>query len=83
MYRNGTLALKGNVDGLDVDTSTTLSDDATYEYFLEDGRKLACWEEWFAFQSFDFMPRQMDGEPLKTEKEWRAVAAEMKAAVQD
>ena len=83
VYPNGNLAAKGNVDGVEVDTLIFWTGNDRFEYWLDDRRKLACWEEWFAFQSNDFIPRQIHGKPLMTEEEWRALASEMQTAVQD
>lgn len=84
VYPNGRLAAKdNNVDGVEVNSVSLWGENDKCEYWLDDGTKLGCHEEWFAFLSFDFIPRQMHGEPLKTEKQWRAIATELKTAVQE
>lgn len=83
VYPNGRIAARdSSVDGVEVNTVSHFGDYDKCEYWLDDGRKLACWEEWFAYQTFEFVPSQMYGEPLKTENQWRAVVPDLKAAVE-
>jgi hypothetical protein len=46
---------------------------AVTKHWHEDGRELTR-NEWFAYLSTDYIPRQMNGEAISTESEWREIA---------
>ena len=78
-YKNGNLAAKGIVDGFEHESITFFSQDDHFLYWHEDGRKLL-WHEWFFYISSEYIPRQMNGEPISTEDEWRRMAVEFEKA---
>jgi hypothetical protein len=48
------------------------------EYWHEDGRKLK-WKEWFFFLSNDYFPRQIHGDMIRTEDDWRRALSHFEA----
>lgn len=78
-FANGKKAVEIEIYGAEAGPD---SDDVTdlpgTKYWHEDGRELTQRES-FAYWSMEYLPRQMDGEPLLTEPEWRAHLREKKA----
>jgi hypothetical protein len=77
-YRDGKLAVRTDVDGVEVGTISLWGEgDERSEYWHTDGRKLQ-WDEWFMYMSGDYIPRQMRGESMMTEDEWRKAVEEFR-----
>jgi hypothetical protein len=76
-YENGKASVIGYVDGLKEKSVAFGSDDGHSKFWHEDGRELNG-TGWFFYMSQDYLPRQMNGEPISTEEQWRPEAAKFR-----
>jgi hypothetical protein len=75
-YDNGNISAISNVNGLKWNSVSPYGDSEQDQYWHEDGRKLS-WSEWSLYLSTEYIPRNMNGEPVNTEVEWRQMNAEL------
>jgi hypothetical protein len=75
-YQNENISAISNVNGLKWNSVDPFGDVEQAKYWHEDGRKLSS-SEWFLYLSTEYIPRNMNGEPINTEEEWRRMNAEL------
>jgi hypothetical protein len=77
-FANGKKAVELEIDGAEAGFESNGVDwFPGTRYWHEDGRELT-WRESLAYGSLEYLPREMNGQPVLTEPEWRAHLREKK-----